>query len=290
MIDLGILGLDTSHPGAFADVIEAHEAASLAAVWDGGDVRDEEYVTEFCGRHDATHVNEPGDMLEAVDAAMVLTVNWDDHPELAKPFLDAGMPVFIDKPIAGRLSDVQAIREAADGARLFGGSAIPHHPELAALEAGQRRRTFAIGYNDPFYYGVHLTDTLRWLAGGDWTCVAPGHDALTATVYFQNGSTAVIDVDGPDAFGEFGFLDVTDEVAAVTTGGGGSGTLYERFIGHVIEGIRSGRDECQWLLDAATLLLGVHAAWEYRQPVTPASPALEAVDVSGADFLERYRS
>lgn len=294
MLEIGLLALDTSHPERFADVLTSEFDAEIAAVWDDGDVRDEAYVAAFCEEYGATRYDDPAAMVDAVDATMVLSVNWDRHRPLAVPFLEAGVPTFVDKPVAGSAADAAAIdRAAREGdAPLFGGSAVPYHPSLDPLRADDATRTtWAAGYNSPFYYGVHLVDTVRTLAGGDWETVEPaaGHDrAVTAT--FGDGSVATLQFDGPTEDAAFGFLDVASRTRSVTVGSTTDAldAMYRPFLEAFLEVARGERDDRERLVDAATLLLGAQAALESGERVAAGSEALEEVAMDGAAFTETY--
>lgn len=71
---------------------------------------------------------------------------------------------------------MDAIVEAAraGGAPLFGGSAVPFHPQFDVLETLPERRTvYCVGYNDPFYYGCHLVDSVRRIVDSNWLEIEP---------------------------------------------------------------------------------------------------------------------
>lgn len=292
MTSIGLLGLDTSHAEAFASVLAKRSDATVTAVCDRGDVRDETYVEEFCETYAATRYDDPTALGEAVDGAMVLAVDWTAHRDLAVPLLRTGVPTFIDKPIAGTAADVAAIEAAATDTHLCGGSALPFHPKLAALPAGVADRTlYAAGYGDPFYYGVHLTDTARALAGADWTAVLPAVDhGQTVDVRFENGAHATLRFDGPADDGAFGFLDVSDRTRAVAIGSDEAelDRMYHPLVEAFLETVRGQRDEGRRVLDGAQLLLATRAALSTGTTVTPTSDALGDVDVSSEGFLADY--
>ena len=125
MTRIGIVDLDTSHGESFAKQIAARDDAELVAVLDHLDVRDDAYVDRYCAERACRRCATPAEMIESgVDAVAVLSVNWDAHLERARPFLDAGLAVFIDKPLAGSAADVaefQALVEKT-GAPFFEGS------------------------------------------------------------------------------------------------------------------------------------------------------------------------
>lgn len=299
MTDLGFLGLDTSHGEVFAEILadidpQVGSPPAIAAVWDGGLVRDEAYVESFCETYQSVRYDTPAEMVDDVDAALVLTVDWERHVPLARPFLDAGVPTLIDKPIAGSASALDTLAAAVGPAPLFGGSALPFHPTFAELRGGTGTRTLHLaGYNDTFYYRVHAVDAARRVTGADWTAVEPvtATEASAVEVSFADGSWATLRFDGPTDEPVFGALDVSDRTRAVAVDGSPA-TLREMYAPYldaflsVIHGASAPPTDT--VLDAATLLLAVQVALGETRPVTPDDEGLDDVTVPSAPFLDGY--
>ncbi|WP_417859721.1 Gfo/Idh/MocA family oxidoreductase [Winogradskyella sediminis] len=53
-------------------------------------------------------VTSPEDMIGEVDAILLATDDGENHYKMAKPFIEAGLPIYIDKPLA--ISTVDALR------------------------------------------------------------------------------------------------------------------------------------------------------------------------------------
>lgn len=294
MIDVGIIGLDTSHAEKFAALIADRTDVTVAGVWDGGDVREDAYVRRFCDEYDTHRYGTPDSMIDDVDAAMVLTVNWDLHRPIAERLLESGITTLVDKPIAGSVDDVAAIRAAADrgNARLCGGSAVPYHPSVSEMRAdGGTHDLFSAGYNGPFYYGVHLTDTARRICGSDWSRIEPAAHAKTANVAFDGGSSATLRFDGPTENAAFGLLDVGQTVRTAHIDGSEAELMrmYDPFLDAFVETAKGEREDEDWLFDAATLLLGVQAVLETGERITPESQHLYDVSRDGGAFTEVYK-
>lgn len=292
MTTVGIVGLDTSHSEAFASVLDERDDADVRAVWDSGTIRSREYVTEFCERYDAREVQTPEEMIGLVDGVMILTVDWDAHCELALPFLEAGIPTLVDKPIAGRLRDIDILQAAANGTPFFGGSAVPYHREVAGLPVdGSDLSLYCSGYDNPFYYGCHLVDAVRRLAGTDWTVVAPASNpGLAVEVLFENDAFATLHLDGSEEEGAFAFFSIGDRTEAALVGDGDADrqAMYENYVDAYLETVTGSIDESRRVFDAARLLLAVHAALSERQPITATGNKLENVHVQGDSFVESY--
>lgn len=294
MIEIGVLGLDTSHPETFASILDDRDDATVKAVWDSGEIRTDAYADEFCTDHDATRYDDPHAMLHEVDAAMVLTVDWCSHRPLAVPFLEAGVPTMIDKPLAGSVSDVDAIEAASKrgDAPLYGGSAVPFHPATSALPETNPETLFCSGYGDPFYYGVHLIDTARSVIGVDWTRIDPiDRTGRVTAVRFEDGSTATFDFDGPERDGTFGFLCVGDRTDTVTIESTATELerMYDPFLDGFLATARGERNDRRRLVDGARLLLGVRTAIERGNPIPSDGNAVPvSATVDSTPFLADY--
>lgn len=292
MIEVGVLGLDTSHPTSFAEVLSETEDATITAVWDSGDVREDAYVQSFCEEYGARRYADPAEMVDAVDAAMVLTVDWETHVPLAESFLEAGVPTLVDKPLAGHVAAVDRLEAAASDTRLFGGSAVPFHPTLTRLPRGGADRTlYAAGYNDYFYYRVHLSDTVRLLADARWEAVEPtSGPGSSIRVTFANGTHSVARYDGGREDGAFGVLDVTDRARTVEVPGDEDtlAELYDPYVGAFLDVVRGRRDDTARVLDSARLALAVEAALDDGHRVTPDSAVLADVYADADSFVADY--
>lgn len=301
MTDIGIVGLDTSHGEAFAAVLSKLQATdvpgaapTIAAVWDETTVRDDAYVEQFCDEFEATRYDDPTGMVTAVDAALVLSVDWERHVPLAIPFLEAGVPTLVDKPIAGTKSGLERLERAGSDTPLFGGSALPYHPSFAALADADGRRTLHLaGYHDHFYYRVHIVDAARRLVDSTWTRVAP-IDASAASgveVSFDDGTWATLRFDGSTDDAAFGVLDVADRTRAVTVHSSTSTLqeMYEPYLETFLQMVHGAiQPRTDSVVDAARLLLAAEAALTVDDPVTPGDPALEEIERPSGSFLEDY--
>jgi len=159
---IGLVDLDTSHPGAFVPLLRerGHE---VVGVWDGGSVHPSGYAEQFARENQIPKVFETLDgMREEVDCAIIHACDWDTHVEKVRCFLDADKSVLVDKPIAGNAKDLDRFVAWVDeGRRLAGGSALLYCEEA---EEWKRSKTDDRGelltvYGgcgvDAFNYGIH---------------------------------------------------------------------------------------------------------------------------------------
>src|SRR5699024_1700841 len=93
------------------------------------------------------------------------TGGGETHADLARPFIEAGMPVFIDKPMTTVYADAVALFDLAEkhNAPLMSSSALRFPVELDrdAIDAcGTLSSILTVGPEEWFYYGVHVVELL----------------------------------------------------------------------------------------------------------------------------------
>ena len=173
MLRIGMVDLDTSHPGAWIKIIrELNSGADVVAVYDGGAVYEKGYAKEFAENNGVPSACESLDeMVDLVDVAFIHGVNWDVHVERARPFIEAGKGVFIDKPMAGNMGDLDNILQWHEsGARITGGSSLRYCREVMNLKgalADDERiiSVFASTSLDEFNYACHAVEMIGGLLG-----------------------------------------------------------------------------------------------------------------------------
>ncbi len=195
-IRVGIIGLDTSHATAFTKMLNDAKAESdiahcrVVAAYPKGSpdiVSSTERVPSYTKEVQAQGV-EIVDSIEAllakVDAVLLETNDGRPHLEQVLPVLKAGKPVFIDKPIAGSLTDAVAIFEAARKYKvpMFSSSSLRYSKNAQALRNGKLGKitgcdayspcSLEATHPDLYWYGIHGVETL-------FTVMGPGCDKVS---------------------------------------------------------------------------------------------------------------
>src|SRR5579862_6111478 len=120
MIRIGLVDFDTSHVQAFTqrfnhiDVSESDrvEGAKIVAGCPGVSEMMPERISGYREKlveYGVEMVESPADLIGKVDAVMVESQQGARHLAHAKLFLEAGLPVFVDKPFAGSIADAEAM-------------------------------------------------------------------------------------------------------------------------------------------------------------------------------------
>src|SRR5690606_32730941 len=102
-------------------------------------------------------------MLGAVDAVVIARDDHESHAALATPFLEAGLPVFVDKPLTLDLDELRGFAPYLRSGQLTSCSGMRFAKELDSPRAewqeyGSVRLVRGAILNDWARYGVHLVD------------------------------------------------------------------------------------------------------------------------------------
>jgi len=191
LIKIGIVGFDTSHAVEFTKRINHTGITEDHWVYGGkvvigypGErsnfVSDEVIMerTQTIRGFGVEIVDRAEDMIGKIDAVMIEFQDGNLHLPYAKPFLEAGIPTFIDKPFTCSLSDAREIAKIAKENRtpLFSASSLRYALEVQDVKNRKDlgrilgASTFSPAHIHPdnpglFNYGIHGVETLYALMG-----------------------------------------------------------------------------------------------------------------------------
>lgn len=186
---IGMIGLDTGHSTAFTRSLNDSLASDtyrgykvVAAVPEGTDniLEWKNRIPEF-----TKEVQEQGveivrsvdDLLKKVDVVIISCIDGNKHLEQVMPVFKAGKPVFIDKPLAGSLSDAYAIVEASKKYKvpMFSSSSLRYIEGADEIAQGKAGKIIGVDAYSPahieehhpdlFWYGVHGVEILFTVMG-----------------------------------------------------------------------------------------------------------------------------
>lgn len=168
----------------------------------------EELLTRFSRTvqdHDVKIVGSTEEMLPHVDCVMLLTNDGRPHLREIRPVLEAGKPVYVDKPMAESLKNVVAIFAEAEKLRVpvFTSSPLRYMRNAQLLAEGAAGRVLSAhtygpapiqpAHADLFWDGIHGVELL-------FTVMGPGCKSVTriftqdtdvVTGVWQDGRTGV---------------------------------------------------------------------------------------------------
>ncbi len=156
-------------------------------------------------------VARPEDVLGEVDAVIIATDDGDDHVRRARPFVEAGLPVFVDKPLATNLADLrQFVRWQRQGAVLLSTSGMRYAPEMRLSEAqrgalGDLRWITSFTCKTWERYGIHALEAVEPLLGPGFVSAQTQALAGSDLVHLVHRSGVQVTLAAiHDAYGSFG--------------------------------------------------------------------------------------
>ena len=215
MLKMGIIGSENSHTIAVAKIINVHKSVkglTVTHVWG-----ETEELAKAAAEKGAipTIVKRPGDMLGKVDGVMADHRDGKYHARAVRPFIQAGIPCFVDKPLTCSLAEARSLlalaRRKKTPVTSFSGIVLQSsvkgiRKELQAL--GALRVAHIVGpgdynskYHGIFFYGIHEADLAIELFGIGATEVTASKNGgdCTAAVSYPAGFTVTLNflVKGP---------------------------------------------------------------------------------------------
>ena len=180
MKKIAILGCENSHADAFVKAIQNNEKYS-----------DVEVVGVYSDEPDATKrlqeqfsvpiLGDYADAVGKIDGLVVTARNGVNHYKYAKPYMESGIPMFIDKPITNDEEEaVTFMRDLlAHGVRFCGGSSLKQDSTVAQLKADREAQAGGktLGgyvrapydkestYGGFFFYAQHLVEMVGEIFG-----------------------------------------------------------------------------------------------------------------------------
>ncbi len=264
MVRLGLLDFDTSHAVEFTkrlnhvDIAEAQwvEGAKVVIGCPGESKLSPERIPGFTAqmkKYEVPLVDKPEDMIGKVDGMLIEAVDGSVHWERAKPFLEAGIPCYVDKPFACSVEDAKKMVELSEKKKLpiFSSSSLRYATEvvdyLADAKHGKVLGAYTFGpasthERNPglFHYGIHAVEILYTLMGPGCERVTCSHtkDADVATGTWKDGRVATIRGNraGGSAFGFTAFAEKGSFSTAV-----GTGVIYRELLKKIVEMFQTGK-------------------------------------------------
>jgi predicted dehydrogenase len=158
--------------------------------------------------------DKPEDMIGKVDAVIIATDIGSEHVARATPFIEAGIPLFIDKPLCDNLQDLEFFKNAiARGAKITSSSSMRYAKELSPYLNGHLNEIGSvrlITYSMPKKwetYGIHALEAVYAITGPGFVSIRntgsdrrnlihlkhkDGYDVVISNIYDCSGAPLTI--------------------------------------------------------------------------------------------------
>jgi hypothetical protein len=272
-IRIGLIGLDTSHAGAFTQLLNDPSrpdhvpGARVVAAYKGGspDVeasanRIEKFTAELRDKWQIELVDSIEELVRRVDAVMLTSVDGRIHLKQARPVIAARKPLFIDKPLSASTRDALELARLAreSGTPVFSSSSLRFNDDVVAIKGDPRvaevkgaitwgPATLEPHHPDLFWYGVHAVEILYTFMGPGCERVSRVHTpgADLASCQWKDGRIGVVRGirDGASAYGHvvFGPKAIVSAPAAPAATAGVKRSSYYGLVSAMIDFFRTGK-------------------------------------------------
>ena len=218
-------------------------------------------------------VSRKEELIGKVDAVIIARDDYERHFEMAMPFLDAGLHVFVDKPLSLDQRELEELRPFLQNDRLMSCSAMRYARELdepRARLAGYGTVKLIRGtiLNSWEKYGVHLLEAILALRKSRplfVTALDASHTSIA--VHMEDGSLIQIDSLGesPKTFR----VDICGTKAVSSHEITDNFTMFRRMLWHFARSLWTGKPaiDPQETIDIMRLLIAGNIAHSEKRPV-----------------------
>lgn len=223
-LHVGIIGTDSSHSVEFTRLLNDSSAdkrlhgAKVVAAFRGGNPklalsrdRIERFSSELKDRWRIPFVERISDLCSSVDGLLLLSVDPSARVQEFEEAAKCHKPIFVDKPAAATLQDIDLMREIATAHQVswFSASALrflvpPQSKPVVSAEVWGPGAlgTVEEGYPlDLSWYGIHSIEMLSTAMGPGMERIARVHtsDCDTLTAVWEDGRIGVVHLIRPNS-------------------------------------------------------------------------------------------
>ncbi len=221
------------------------QVTHVCCVGDGGFTA--EHVAQ-CAR--IPHVAaQPTDVIGHVDAVIIATDRGGEHVARARPFVEAGLPVFIDKPLTDNAPDLKIFQDwVAAGKPIMSSSCMRYAKEFLPYRAttpelGELRFASITTAKSWEAYGIHALEAVYPIFGPGFLSARNTGSAARNVVHLKHrGGADVVVVATADMLGGFGCLTLCGTAGRAQAAFGDTYFAFraqlEAFLGYLRTGVR----------------------------------------------------
>jgi len=192
-------------------------------------------------------VKRPEDVIGQVDAVIVATDKGHEHVERCRPFVEAGLPVFVDKPLVDNEADLKTFADwVAGGAPILSSSCMRYCKEflpyrLSTRELGEIRFASITTSKSWERYGIHALESVYPILGPGFISARNTGTLERNIVHLKHqcgADVAVVAID--DMYGSFGVLQLCGTIGHASASQADSFFSFKAQLDAFVQYLRTG--------------------------------------------------
>ena len=198
-------------------------------------------------------VEDPKDVIGQVDAVLVATDIGSEHVERCKPFVEANVPIFVDKPLCDNFNDLKIFQEWIDeGKSIISSSAMryckeyePYHQ--STYELGDLRYINVTMAKSWEKYGIHALETLYPIVGPGFTSIQNLGDKDRNIVHLHHSKGIDINIANVfDMIGGFGLVSLVGTKSGIQIKSNDTFYAFKKQLESYVHYLRTGLKPVPW--------------------------------------------
>ena len=198
-------------------------------------------------------VEDPKDVIGEVDAVLVATDIGSEHVERCRPFVEANVPIFVDKPLCDNFSDLKIFQQWIDeGKPIISSSAMryckeyePYHQ--STYELGDLRYINVTMAKSWEKYGIHALETLYPIVGPGFTSIQNLGDKNRNIVHLHHSKGIDINIANVfDMIGGFGLVSLVGTKSGIQIKSNDTFYAFKKQLESYAHYLRTGAKPVPW--------------------------------------------
>ena len=192
-------------------------------------------------------VSRPEDVIGHVDAVIIATDKGSEHVARCRPFVEAGLPIFVDKPLVDREEDLKTFMGWVDqGARIMSSSCMRYSKEFmpwrkSIHDLGILRYVSITTSKSWERYGIHALEAIYPILGPGFQSVLNSGARERNVVHIRHACGADVNVIAiADMAGGFGMLQLAGTAGRVQAVFGDTFYAFKKQLEAFIQYLKTG--------------------------------------------------
>lgn len=261
MSKIVILGCENTHANAFLNYIRdnaRYKDVEVVGVYSD----EEEAVKKLVEEYGVLAMQNYDEAVGKVDGVIVTARHGDNHYKYAKPYVESGVPMFIDKPITvNEAESVAFMQECIKyGVRVTGGSCCKNHDWVLELKkekeenvGGKTMGGFVRApinmnnvYGGFYFYSQHLVETVTTIFGYYPESVYARQNGKTISVLFHYDEFTITGLFSEESWKYYAMRQAMDGEKGAFFPVTGDNVCFEREFEEFYELLVGGKQKCTY--------------------------------------------